>query len=90
MKTKINNKNGELMYGLDKKTHYLMVQEGQSCSALAPLLIHNSERLQPMPVCGLATSVIKQSTGDNIPHVHACVHLDDILIGILRTGIEVI
>jgi hypothetical protein len=78
------------MYGLDKTTHYLTVQPGQSCSAPAPLLIHNGERLQPMPVRGLATSVIEQSPGDNISHVHAGVHLDDILIDILWEGIEVI
>jgi hypothetical protein len=43
-----------------------------------------------MPVRALATSVIEQSPGDNISHIHADVHLDDILIGILRAGIEVI
>jgi hypothetical protein len=76
--------------GMGKATHYLAVQEDQSCSAPAPLLIHNGERLQPMPVCGLATSDIEQCPGDNISHVHMGVYLDDILIGTLRACIEVI
>jgi hypothetical protein len=78
------------MYGLDKSTHYLTVQTSQSYSAPAPLLIHNGERVQLMPVRGLATSVIEQSPSDNIPHVHAGVHLDNIVIGILWAGIVVI
>jgi hypothetical protein len=84
------SQNGEQMYGLDKTTQYLAVQPSQSCSAPAPLLIQNGELLQPMLVRGLATSVIEQSLGDNIPHVYAGVHLDDILIGFLWARIEVI
>jgi hypothetical protein len=78
------------MYGVDKTTHCLTVQPSQSCSAPAPLPIHNGERRQPMPVRGLATSVIEQSPCDHIPHIHAGVDLDDILIGILMASIEVI
>jgi hypothetical protein len=89
MKTKINKK-WRNNVGMDKTTHYLAVQEGQSCSALAPVFSHNGQHLQPMSVHSLATTVMEQSRGDSIPHVHAGVHLDDVLIGILRKGIEVI
>jgi hypothetical protein len=78
------------MYGVDKTTYYLTIQPSQRSSAPAPLLIHDGERLKPMPVRGLPTSVIEQSLCDNIPHVHAGVDLDDILIGILRARTEVI